>query len=92
MGPGIAPSAADNMPPQVIYPQRRRPRSNRATHESVVQCARSKSEKFVRCFEKASLVAKLKAAREHKRAAGGRGSGRFPYAMKYLRRGGPECR
>ena len=34
-------------------------------------------------FEKASLVAKLKAARERKRAAGGRGSGRFPYAMKY---------
>ena len=29
------------------------------------------------------LVVKLKAARERKRAAGGRGSGRFPYAMKY---------
>ena len=37
----------------------------------------------MRCFEKASLVVKLKAARERKRAAGGRGSGRFPYAMKY---------
>src|SRR6476660_3929617 len=34
-------------------------------------------------FEKTSLVAKLKAARDRKRAAGGRGSGRFPYAMKY---------
>jgi DNA invertase Pin-like site-specific DNA recombinase len=33
-------------------------------------------------FEKASLVAKLKAARERKTAAGGRGSGRFTYAMK----------
>jgi DNA invertase Pin-like site-specific DNA recombinase len=33
-------------------------------------------------FEKASLVAKLRAARERKAAAGGRGSGRFTYAMK----------
>jgi DNA invertase Pin-like site-specific DNA recombinase len=33
-------------------------------------------------FEKASLVAKLKAARERKIAEGGRGSGRFTYAMK----------
>jgi len=33
-------------------------------------------------FEKASLVAKLRAAREHKVAAGGRGSGRFAYAQK----------
>src|SRR5262245_47338941 len=33
-------------------------------------------------FEKASLVAKLRAARERKIAAGGRGSGRFTYAMK----------
>jgi DNA invertase Pin-like site-specific DNA recombinase len=33
-------------------------------------------------FEKASLVAKLRAARERKREAGGRGSGRFTYAMK----------
>ena len=33
-------------------------------------------------FEKASLVAKLRAARERKSAAGGRGSGRFTYAMK----------
>lgn len=33
-------------------------------------------------IEKASLVAKLRAAREHKKAAGGRGSGRFTYAMK----------
>src|SRR5215813_1599478 len=33
-------------------------------------------------FEKASLVAKLRAARERKIAAGGRGSGRFAYAMK----------
>ena len=33
-------------------------------------------------FEKASLVAKLRAARERKVAAGGRGSGRFPYAQK----------
>jgi hypothetical protein len=31
-------------------------------------------------FEKASLVAKLRAARERKVAAGGRGSGRFTYA------------
>jgi DNA invertase Pin-like site-specific DNA recombinase len=33
-------------------------------------------------FEKASLVAKLRAARERKIAAGGRGSGRFTYAQK----------
>jgi DNA invertase Pin-like site-specific DNA recombinase len=33
-------------------------------------------------FEKASLVAKLKAARERKQAAGGRGVGRLPYALK----------
>jgi DNA invertase Pin-like site-specific DNA recombinase len=33
-------------------------------------------------FEKANLVAKLRAARERKIAAGGRGSGRFTYAMK----------
>jgi DNA invertase Pin-like site-specific DNA recombinase len=33
-------------------------------------------------FEKASLVAKLRAARERKIAAGGRGSGRFAYAQK----------
>lgn len=33
-------------------------------------------------FEKASLVAKLRAARDRKAAAGGRGSGRFTYAMK----------
>jgi DNA invertase Pin-like site-specific DNA recombinase len=33
-------------------------------------------------FEKASLVAKLRAARERKVAAGGRGSGRFTYAQK----------
>jgi DNA invertase Pin-like site-specific DNA recombinase len=33
-------------------------------------------------FEKASLVAKLRAARERKKAAGGRGSGRFTRAMK----------
>src|SRR5262245_35903683 len=33
-------------------------------------------------FEKASLVAKLRAARERKIAAGGRGSGRFAYARK----------
>jgi DNA invertase Pin-like site-specific DNA recombinase len=33
-------------------------------------------------FEKASLVAKLRAARERKIAAGGRGSGRFTYARK----------
>jgi DNA invertase Pin-like site-specific DNA recombinase len=33
-------------------------------------------------FEKASLVAKLRAARERKKAAGGRGSGRFTYALK----------
>jgi DNA invertase Pin-like site-specific DNA recombinase len=33
-------------------------------------------------FEKASLVAKLRAARERKGAAGGRGSGRFTYAQK----------
>ena len=33
-------------------------------------------------FEKASLVAKLRAARERKTAAGGRGSGRFTYAQK----------
>ena len=33
-------------------------------------------------FEKASLVAKLRAARERKTAAGDRGSGRFPYAQK----------
>jgi DNA invertase Pin-like site-specific DNA recombinase len=33
-------------------------------------------------FEKASLVAKLRAARERKKAAGGRGSGRFAYAQK----------
>src|SRR4029077_11805666 len=33
-------------------------------------------------FEKANLVAKLRAARERKIAAGGRGSGRFPYALK----------
>src|SRR5262245_8422464 len=33
-------------------------------------------------FEKANLVAKLRAARERKAAAGGRGSGRFTYAMK----------
>ena len=33
-------------------------------------------------FEKASLVAKLRAARERKKAAGGRGSGRFTYAQR----------
>jgi len=33
-------------------------------------------------FEKANLVAKLRAARERKVAAGGRGSGRFTYAQK----------
>jgi Resolvase, N terminal domain len=33
-------------------------------------------------FEKANLVAKLRAARERKIAAGGRGSGRFAYARK----------
>ena len=33
-------------------------------------------------FEKANLVAKLRAARERKMAAGGRGSGRFAYAQK----------
>ena len=33
-------------------------------------------------FEKASMVAKLRAARERKIAAGGRSSGRFTYAMK----------
>jgi DNA invertase Pin-like site-specific DNA recombinase len=33
-------------------------------------------------FEKASTVAKLRAARERKKAAGGRASGRFTYAMK----------
>ena len=33
-------------------------------------------------FEKANLVAKLRAARERKIAAGGRGSGRFAYAQK----------
>jgi DNA invertase Pin-like site-specific DNA recombinase len=33
-------------------------------------------------FEKASPVAKLRAARERKVAAGGRGSGRFTYAQK----------
>jgi DNA invertase Pin-like site-specific DNA recombinase len=33
-------------------------------------------------FEKASLVAQLRAARERKIAAGGRGSGRFTYAQK----------
>ena len=33
-------------------------------------------------FEKANLVAKLRAARERKIAAGGRGSGRFTYAQK----------
>jgi DNA invertase Pin-like site-specific DNA recombinase len=33
-------------------------------------------------FEKASLVAKLRAARERKIAAGGRGSGRFAYVQK----------
>jgi DNA invertase Pin-like site-specific DNA recombinase len=33
-------------------------------------------------FEKANLVAKLRAARERKAAAGGRGSGRFTYALK----------
>src|SRR5262245_58355325 len=33
-------------------------------------------------FEKANLVAKLRAARERKIAAGGRGRGRFTYAMK----------
>lgn len=33
-------------------------------------------------FEKASLVAKLKAARERKRAAGGPGSGRFPFPSR----------
>ena len=33
-------------------------------------------------WEKANLVAKLRAARERKIAAGGRGSGRFTYAMK----------
>jgi DNA invertase Pin-like site-specific DNA recombinase len=33
-------------------------------------------------FEKANLVAKLRAARERKVAAGGRGSGRFTYARK----------
>ena len=32
--------------------------------------------------EKANLVAKLRAARERKIAAGGRGSGRFAYAQK----------
>jgi DNA invertase Pin-like site-specific DNA recombinase len=33
-------------------------------------------------FEKANLVAKLRAAREREIAAGGRGSGRFAYAQK----------
>src|SRR2546430_9840585 len=33
-------------------------------------------------FEKANLIAKLRAARERKTAAGGRGSGRFAYAQK----------
>ena len=33
-------------------------------------------------FEKANLVAKLRAARERKMAVGGRGSGRFAYAQK----------
>jgi hypothetical protein len=33
-------------------------------------------------FEKANLVAKLRAARERKIAAGGRGSERFTYAQK----------
>jgi DNA invertase Pin-like site-specific DNA recombinase len=33
-------------------------------------------------FEKANLIAKLRAARERKIAAGGRGSGRFAYAQK----------
>ena len=33
-------------------------------------------------FEKASLVAKLRAARERKIATGGRGSGRFAYAQR----------
>jgi DNA invertase Pin-like site-specific DNA recombinase len=33
-------------------------------------------------FEKANLVAKLRAARERKAAAGGRGSGRFTYAQR----------
>jgi hypothetical protein len=33
-------------------------------------------------FEKANLVAKLRAARERKIAGGGRGSGRFAYAQK----------
>jgi DNA invertase Pin-like site-specific DNA recombinase len=33
-------------------------------------------------FEKATLVSKLRAARERKKAAGGRGSGRFTYALK----------
>jgi DNA invertase Pin-like site-specific DNA recombinase len=33
-------------------------------------------------FEKANLVAKLRAARERKIAAGGRGSGHFAYAQK----------
>jgi len=32
-------------------------------------------------FEKASLVAKLRASRERKTVAGGRGSGRFAYAQ-----------
>jgi hypothetical protein len=65
----------------------RRPPINRGIYDGAVSGAdpidmRPRASPPCLRFEKASLVAKLRAARERKVAAGGRGGGRFPYAQK----------